>query len=65
MGETGKKGSHKVEDLKGRVKEKAGRATGNDDLETEGKVDQVKAAVKDVGEKVKDAGTKAKRLVNP
>jgi len=59
------KASNKVEDLKGRVKETTGRATGNKDLESEGKVDQVKAAAKDVGETVKEVGSRAKRLVNP
>jgi uncharacterized protein YjbJ (UPF0337 family) len=62
MGSTDK-ASHKIEDLKGRVKQVAGRATGDRDLEVDGKRDQVKAAVKDVGEKIKDVGEKAKRLV--
>jgi uncharacterized protein YjbJ (UPF0337 family) len=59
---TSDKASNKVQDVKGRVKETVGRATGDRDLESKGKTDQVKAAVKDVGEKVKDAGVKAKRL---
>jgi uncharacterized protein YjbJ (UPF0337 family) len=59
---TADKASHKIEDLKGRAKETTGRVTGNPDLETEGKTDQVKAAVKDVGEKVKDAGATITRL---
>ena len=59
------KASNKLQDLKGRGKEKTGRAAGNRDLEIEGKADQVKAAAKDVGEKVKEVGTKAKRLVDP
>ena len=62
---TADKASDKIQGLKGRVKETAGRATGNTDLETKGQADQVKAAVKDVGETVKDAGNKAKRVVNP
>ena len=62
---TSDKASNKVEDVKGRVKEAAGQATGNKDLETEGQADQIKSAVKDVGEKVKDVGAKAKHLVNP
>jgi uncharacterized protein YjbJ (UPF0337 family) len=57
--------SNKIQDLKGRGKETWGRAAGDSDLEIEGKADQVKAAVKDVGETVKEAGTKAKRMVNP
>ncbi|MCW1823288.1 general stress protein CsbD [Mycolicibacterium conceptionense] len=49
---------NKVDDLKGRAKEAAGAATGNDDLKTEGQADQGVAAVKqkvaDTAEKVKD-----------
>jgi uncharacterized protein YjbJ (UPF0337 family) len=59
------KASNKVEDLKGKVKETTGRVTGDKDLESQGKVDQVKAAAKGVGEEIKDAGNKIKRLVNP
>jgi uncharacterized protein YjbJ (UPF0337 family) len=43
------------DDLKGKAKEEAGRATDNRDLEAEGKRDQSKADLKDAGEKVKDA----------
>jgi len=57
---TADKASNKIQDLKGRVKQKTGRATGNKDLESEGKADQVVAAAKDVGEKVKDVGEKVK-----
>ena len=64
MGTTDK-ASNKIQDLKGRGKETWGRAAGDRDLEIEGKADQVKAAVKDVGETVKEAGTKAKRIGNP
>ena len=39
----------------GRAKETVGRITGNRRTEYEGKRDQVKANVKDAGEKVKDA----------
>jgi len=59
------KAANKLQDLKGKVKETTGRATGNKDLESKGKTDQVKAAAKDVGEEVKSAGNKIKRLVNP
>jgi len=49
---------NKAEDLKGQAKEAAGSATGNRDLESEGKADQGKAAVKDTvsraADKVKD-----------
>ena len=48
------KAQNKAEDLGGKAKEAAGSATGDRDLENEGKGDQVKSAVKDAGEKVKD-----------
>ena len=57
------KASNKLQDVKGKVKEKVGRATRDDDLEREGKTDQVKAGVKDVGEKVKDAASDIKDAV--
>ncbi len=51
------KASNKAQDLKGRVKEKVGSATGNKDLRNKGKIDQAKAGLKDAGEKVKDAAS--------
>ncbi len=39
----------------GQAKEALGKASGDDDLEGEGKVDQTKANLKQAGEKVKDA----------
>ncbi|MCJ0904436.1 CsbD family protein [Rhodococcus sp. ARC_M6] len=54
------KAQNKAEDLGGKAKEAAGGATGNKDLENEGKADQVKSAVKDAGEKVKDAASSVK-----
>jgi uncharacterized protein YjbJ (UPF0337 family) len=51
------KASNKTQDLKGKVKEVAGSATGNEELERKGKSDQTKAALKDSGEKVKDAAS--------
>ena len=42
--------SNKTEDLGGKAKEAAGSATGNKDLENEGKGDQVSSAVKDGAE---------------
>ena len=57
------KASNKLEDVKGKVKEAVGKATGDEDLENEGKSDQVKASVKDVGEKVKDAASEIKDAV--
>jgi uncharacterized protein YjbJ (UPF0337 family) len=38
----------------GSAKEKLGDATGNDDMQAEGKTDQGKADLKQAGEKVKD-----------
>lgn len=46
---------NKAEDLKGQAKETTGKATGNEQLEAEGKSDQASAAIKDGVEKVKDA----------
>jgi uncharacterized protein YjbJ (UPF0337 family) len=46
--------SNKAEDFKGKGKEAGGRATGDPELQAEGKIDQKKAGLKDVGEKVKD-----------
>jgi uncharacterized protein YjbJ (UPF0337 family) len=40
---------------KGRLKESAGKATGNDRLQADGEVDQLKGNIKQAGEKVKDA----------
>ncbi|MGO4103747.1 CsbD family protein [Leifsonia sp. YAF41] len=52
-------GSDKIknaaQDATGKVKETAGKVTKNEDLEAEGKADQVEADLKQAGEKVKDA----------
>ncbi len=42
------------DDLAGKAKEAAGKATDNDELAVEGKGDQAKASVKKAGEDVKD-----------
>jgi uncharacterized protein YjbJ (UPF0337 family) len=47
--------SNKVDETKGKIKEVAGRATDNRDLEGKGKSDQDKASLKNAGEDVKDA----------
>ena len=60
---TKNKTSNKAQDLKGRVKETVGSATGNEDLRTKGRADQTKSSLKDAGEKVKDAGSKVKDAV--
>ena len=49
------KAKNAVEDLTGKGKEAAGKATDDHSLEAEGKTDQGKADLKDAGEKVKDA----------
>ena len=49
------KASNKVTDIKGKVKESAGKATDDDSLEAEGKTDQTKSSLKQAGENVKDA----------
>lgn len=43
------------EDLKGKAKEAAGKARGDESQEAEGKTDQSKSDLKQAGEKVKDA----------
>jgi uncharacterized protein YjbJ (UPF0337 family) len=57
------KASNKAQDLKGKVKESVGSATGNEDLRRKGKTDQTKAALKDSGEKLKDAGAHVRDMV--
>lgn len=47
--------SNKAEDAKGKLKEGAGSATGDESLREEGKGDQAKSSLKDGAEKVKDA----------
>jgi uncharacterized protein YjbJ (UPF0337 family) len=49
------KASNKAEDLGGKTKEATGKATGDEDMQAEGKADQASASVKDAGEKAKDA----------
>ncbi|WP_377643782.1 CsbD family protein [Oryzobacter terrae] len=43
------------DDLTGKAKEGAGKATDNERLEAEGKVEQTEADLNQAGEKVKDA----------
>jgi uncharacterized protein YjbJ (UPF0337 family) len=57
------KASNKAQDLKGKVKESVGSATGNDDLRRKGKTDQTKSALKDAGEQVMDAASHVKDAV--
>jgi uncharacterized protein YjbJ (UPF0337 family) len=49
------KARNKSQELKGQVKEAAGRVTDNPRLEAEGRADQTKANLKQAAEKVKDA----------
>lgn len=49
------KAENKLDELKGQGKESAGQATGDRDLEAEGKADQTGAKVKDAGEHLKDS----------
>jgi len=49
------KAKNKAEEVGGTAKEQAGKATGDDRLESEGQADQVKGNLKQAGEKVKDA----------
>ena len=46
---------NKGDELKGKAKEAAGKATDDEQLEAEGKGDQMGANVKQAGEKIKDA----------
>ncbi len=46
--------SNKAEELRGRAKEAAGAATGDEDLKAEGQGDQASSAVKKGAEKIRD-----------
>ena len=49
------KAKNTTQTKKGKVKEAAGKLTGNDKLQAKGKTDQAKGNLKQAGEKVKDA----------
>jgi uncharacterized protein YjbJ (UPF0337 family) len=49
------KSKNAAQRAKGKVKETAGEATGNERLRRQGKADQAKAWLKQTGERVKDA----------
>lgn len=53
-----------AEEAWGKVKEKSGEVMGDEDLEAEGRADQVEANAKQAGEHVKDAAEKAGDAVN-
>jgi uncharacterized protein YjbJ (UPF0337 family) len=46
--------SNKAEEVKGQTKETVGKATDDEELETEGRADQTKGNLKQAGEKIKD-----------
>ena len=50
----GDKIENKAEETKGKLKEHAGKATDDRELEAEGHGDQVKGNLKQAGEKIKD-----------
>ena len=49
------KAHNKIDEVGGKLKEAVGKLTGVESTENEGKFDQMKANLKDAGEKVKDA----------
>jgi uncharacterized protein YjbJ (UPF0337 family) len=49
------KARNKAQELKGRARETAGRATDDERLESEGRADRAKGSLKQAGEKAKDA----------
>ena len=49
------KARNATQQAKGKLKETAGKVSGNDKLRAEGRADQVKGNLKQAGEKVKDA----------
>lgn len=46
------------DDIRGKAKEAAGKVTGDEALERQGRTDQAKSDLKDAANKVKDAFTK-------
>jgi uncharacterized protein YjbJ (UPF0337 family) len=51
---------NEAEDAKGKAKEAAGAATGNDSMKAEGRGDQGRASAKEAGRHVKEAGKSVK-----
>jgi len=49
------KAHNKIDEVGGKLKEVVGKFTGDESAENEGKFEQMKANLKDAGEKVKDA----------
>jgi len=52
------KAAHKVTEVKGDIKETVGKASGDEEMEAEGRGDQATGNLKQAGDKVKDAFTK-------
>jgi uncharacterized protein YjbJ (UPF0337 family) len=52
---TDDKARNKAEELKGKAKEEIGKATDDEELEAQGRVDQAESDLRQAGEKVKDA----------
>ncbi len=50
-----KKIAHKIDELAGKGKETLGRATGNPDLEAQGRNEQARSNLQQAGDKIKDA----------
>lgn len=57
----GDKISNAAQDAKGKVKEATGKALDNEQMEGEGKLDQVSSSAKQAGENVKDGFNDATR----
>jgi uncharacterized protein YjbJ (UPF0337 family) len=51
------------EDVRGKIKEAAGKLTNDEALERQGKNDQAKGEIKKAGDKVKEAAEHAKEAV--
>ena len=49
------KAHNKIDEVGGKLKEVVGKFTGDENAENEGKSDQMKANLRDAGEKIKDA----------
>jgi uncharacterized protein YjbJ (UPF0337 family) len=47
--------NNKADEVAGKVKKGVGKATGDKDLEAEGRLDEAKSDIKQAGEKIKDA----------
>lgn len=54
------KPKHKAEELGGKAKEAVGKATGDEELEGQGQVDQAKSGVKQAADDATDAVSKGK-----